>query len=71
MSATIYLPEPLPAKYFDAGELNYCVRNGNRWTLTAIDTDKWEKEIAGCNRMISGSVQEARIREIVDSLKIE
>ena len=25
---------------FDAGELNYCVRNGNRWTLTAKDTDK-------------------------------
>ena len=33
-----------PGRYqpsiFDAGELNYCVRNGNRWTLTAIDTDK-------------------------------
>ena len=32
-----------PSRYqlsiFDASELNYCVRNGNRWTLTAIDTD--------------------------------
>ena len=24
---------------FGASELNYCVRNGNRWTLTAINTN--------------------------------
>ena len=24
---------------FGASELNFCVRNGNRWDLTAIDTD--------------------------------
>ena len=24
---------------FDVYELNYCVRNGNRWNLIAINTD--------------------------------
>ena len=32
-----------PGRYqpsiFDASELNYCVRNGNRWDLAAINTD--------------------------------
>ena len=34
---------------FDASELNYCVRNGNRWTLTAIDTDCVERELSKLN----------------------
>ena len=32
-----------PGRYqpsiFDACELNFCVRNGNRWDLTATNTD--------------------------------
>ena len=32
-------PDSCPSSIVDASELNYCVRNGNRWTLTAIGTD--------------------------------
>ncbi len=39
MSATIDLPEPRRLSIVDASELNYCVRNGDRWTLAAIDAD--------------------------------
>ena len=28
-----------PATIVGACELNFCVRNGNRWTLTAINTN--------------------------------
>ena len=28
-----------PATIVGAGELNFCVRDGNRWTLTAINTN--------------------------------
>ena len=43
-----------PSRYqlsiVDASELNYCVRNGNRWTLTAIDTDcVYERELSKLN----------------------
>ena len=26
---------------FGANELNFCVRDGNRWDLIAINTDYW------------------------------
>ena len=32
-------PARLQASIVGTGELNFCVRNGNRWTLTAINTD--------------------------------
>ena len=32
-------PGSCPPSIFDANELNFCVRNGNRWTLAAIGTD--------------------------------
>ena len=45
-----------PSRYqlsiFDASELNYCVRNGNRWTLTAINTDYVERELSKLNNEI-------------------
>ena len=33
------LPGSLPPSTFDTDELNFCVRNGNRWDLIVIDTD--------------------------------
>ena len=32
-------PGSHPPSIFDTDELNYCVRNGNRWDLIAINTD--------------------------------
>ena len=32
-------PGSHPPSIFDTGELNFCVRNGNRWILTAISTN--------------------------------
>ena len=32
------LPVSDPTSTFGAGELNFCVRNGNRWDLSAIIT---------------------------------
>ena len=32
-------PASHPASIVDADELNFCVRDGNRWTLTAINTN--------------------------------
>ena len=32
------LPVGLPTSTFGASKLNFCVRNGNRWILTAIIT---------------------------------
>ena len=39
-------PVRLQTSIFGAGELNFRVRNGNGWTLTAINTDllSFEKE---------------------------
>ena len=31
-------PGSCPPSIFDAKELNYCVRNGNRWDLLAMTT---------------------------------
>ena len=39
MSALPIFPGRLQPSIFGAGELNFCVRDGNRWTLTAINTD--------------------------------
>ena len=39
MSALPIFPGRLQPSIFGASELNFCVRNGNRWTLTAINTD--------------------------------
>ena len=32
-------PTSYPASIVGANELNFCVRDGNRWTLTAINTN--------------------------------
>ena len=32
-------PGGCPPSIFGTNELNYCVRNGNRWTLAVINTD--------------------------------
>ena len=32
------LPSGVPLSTFGASKLNFCVRNGNRWILTAIIT---------------------------------
>ena len=39
VSALPIFPVRLQTSIFGAGELNFCVRDGNRWTLTAINTD--------------------------------
>ena len=50
MSALSIFPGRRQPSIVDASELNYCVRNGNRWTLTAIDTDyKVERELSKLN----------------------
>ena len=44
--ASTYFHRPCPANYrvqptiFGTSELNFCVRNGNRWDLTVIDTGR-------------------------------
>ncbi len=35
----LIFPGSCPPSIFSASELNFCVRNGNRWTLTAINTN--------------------------------
>ena len=35
----LIFPGSCPPSIFSASELNFCVRYGNRWTLTAINTD--------------------------------
>ncbi len=32
-------PGSFPPSIVDTNELNFCVRNGNRWILIVIDTD--------------------------------
>ena len=39
MSALPIFPVRLQTSIFGAGELNFRVRDGNGWTLTAINTD--------------------------------
>ena len=39
MLALPIFPASHPASIVGANELNYCVRNGNRWTLIAINTN--------------------------------
>ena len=39
MSALPIFPGRFQPSIFGANELNYCVRDGNRWTLIAINTD--------------------------------
>ena len=38
-SALLIFPAGCPASIFSANELNYRVRDGNGWTLVAINTD--------------------------------
>ena len=35
----LIFPGSCPPSIVSASELNFCVRNGNRWTLTAINTN--------------------------------
>ena len=39
MLALPIFPCSHPQSIFGADELNFCVRNGNRWTLAAINTN--------------------------------
>ena len=39
VSALPIFPASHPASIFGDRELNFCVRDGNRWTLTPISTD--------------------------------
>ena len=39
MPALSIFPGRHQPSIFDANELNFCVRNGNRWDLAAINTD--------------------------------
>ena len=39
MSAFPIFPASRPASIFGDRELNFCVRYGNRWTLTPINTN--------------------------------
>ena len=39
MSALSIFPGGHPPSIVDVNELNFCVRNGNRWNLITINTD--------------------------------
>ena len=39
MLALSIFPGSHPPSIVDANELNFCVRDGNRWTLIAINTN--------------------------------
>ena len=39
MLASLIFPASHPASIVSGHELNYCVRDGNRWTLMPIDTN--------------------------------
>ena len=41
MLALPIFPASHPASIVGADELNFCVRDGNRWTLVAINTNLW------------------------------
>ena len=45
MSAFPIFPASHPASIVGACELNFCVRDGNRWTLTAINTNFFRKAL--------------------------
>ena len=58
-------PGGCPPSIFGTNELNYCVRNGNRWILAVINTDYWlrktlKTEKDACER-ISCSRRERKI----------
>ena len=42
MLALPIFPASRPASIVGASELNFCVRDGNRWTLTAINTNCYQ-----------------------------
>ena len=44
MLALSIFPGSHPPSIVDANELNFCVRDGNRWTLIAINTNSWMEE---------------------------
>ena len=46
MLALPIFPASHPASIVGACELNFCVRDGNRWTLTAINTNFFRKAFA-------------------------
>ena len=46
MLALPIFPASHPASIVGACELNFCVRDGNRWTLTAINTNSFRKAFA-------------------------
>ena len=57
MFALLIFPGSHPPSIVSANELNFCVRNGNRWTLTAINTNSYGwlcaifyiKSVAACD----------------------
>ena len=49
-------PGSHPPSIFDTGELNFCVRNGNRWILTAISTNYLIKKTNARNLWFLGKL---------------
>ena len=45
MFALPIFPGSHPPSIVGANELNFCVRDGNRWTLTAINTNSFSEEV--------------------------
>ena len=45
MLALTIFPASHPASIVGGNELNFCVRDGNRWTLTPISTNYMKKKI--------------------------
>ena len=45
MFALLIFPGSHPPSIVSANELNFCVRDGNRWTLIAINTNSFLEEV--------------------------
>ena len=52
MLALPIFPASHPASIVGADELNFCVRDGNRWTLTAINANYVAPEDALSQRFV-------------------
>ena len=57
VSALPIFPVRLQTSIFGAGELNFRVRDGNGWTLTAINTDCYLNRSRGQNTTLFYSIK--------------
>ena len=69
VSALPIFPVRLQTSIFGAGELNFCVRDGNRWTLTAINTDCYLNRSRGQNTIQFLNGDPYRIRTDVNGVR--